>query len=58
LQYYDEEIWTKMTDTMCRKKKINNIYRAATFYEAMLKLNKDPDTPMFKKLDKKIETFA
>lgn len=43
---------------MCRKKKINNIYRAGYFYETLLKLNKDPNTPMFKKLDEKIETFG
>ena len=26
LQWYDEEVWTKILETACHKKKINNIY--------------------------------
>jgi len=43
---------------MCRKKRINNIYRASLFYETMINMNKDPNNPMFKKLDDKIKKFA
>lgn len=58
LKYYDEDVWKQITDTMCRKHKINNLYYASYFYETMIKLNNDPNNPNFKKFDEKIELFA
>mmetsp|Transcript_37088 Transcript_37088/g.26998 ORF Transcript_37088/g.26998 Transcript_37088/m.26998 type:complete len:98 (+) Transcript_37088:738-1031(+) len=47
-----------MTDTMIRKKNVNNITFAGYFYSTMFNMNKDPKNPFFKKLDEKIEKFG
>ncbi|CDW79677.1 UNKNOWN [Stylonychia lemnae] len=58
LGYFDEEIWVKAADTLCHKKRINNIYFFDMFYTRFTKYNNDPKNPLFKKLDKQIQTIV
>ena len=58
LEYYDEELWTKLAETVSQKKRINNIYFFDQFFKTFTKLNTDPKNPMFKKLDKVLEILS
>jgi len=55
---YDDEIWTKIFVTICRKKRINNVYFFGFFLETMQKWNADPSKKIFfKQMDSKIEEY-
>jgi hypothetical protein len=54
LEYYDEEIWQKVWDTLGHKKRINNIHFLQYFNGMMQRFNSDPKSPFFKKLDDNI----
>ena len=45
IEWYDEEVWTKMFDLAVNKKKINNIYDFMMIHKLMVKYNNAaPDT--------------
>lgn len=57
-EFYDEEVWTKVFETISHKKRINNITFFGYFLNTMQKWNADPSkTIFFKKLDDKIDAF-
>ena len=47
LQFYDEEIWKLLVDSLATKSRINNIYFFAQFFETLSAINKDPKNPFF-----------
>lgn len=60
LQWYDEEIWTKIFDTTVEKKKINNSHDFKMIHNMMYKLNhgggeKSPYKHLAGKFDQQIE---
>jgi len=56
IEWYDEEIWTKIFDTAVEKKKINNLYDFKLIHNLMHKLNSGgaSDHP-FAKMDGKFD---
>lgn len=59
LEYYDEQIWQHCFQTVSNKKRINNLTFFSYFNEVIRRLNTDPKSPFFKKLDehlKKLKT--
>ena len=55
LQYFDEEIWQKMFDSIGNKKAMQNIYLLDFFLKFLHRYNDNPNLPFFKKLDKNIK---
>ena len=57
IQWYDEEVWTKIFDTAVEKKKINNLHDFQLIHNLMHKLNSGgaSDTP-FKNMAGKFDT--
>ena len=54
LEYYDEDIWSKVWETLSHKKRINNIHFLQYFNGLMQRFNSDPKSVFFKKLDDNI----
>ena len=55
LEFYDKELWQACFDTIGHKKRIQNLTFLAFYNEVMTKLNTDPKSPFFKKLDDNIK---
>lgn len=55
LEYWDKDIWKKIFETIGHKKRINNMTFFSYFNDTMRKLNSDPNSDFFKKLDGDIE---
>jgi hypothetical protein len=58
LEFYDEELWLKLGETVLHKKKINNLYFFDEFFRCFSKLNADPKSPLFKKFDTVLDKLS
>lgn len=54
LDYWDKDIWSKCFEAISHKKRINNLTFFSYFNDIMRKLNEDPKSDFFQKLDEKI----
>jgi len=57
LEWYDEEVWTKIVTTACQKKKIQNLHIFVDLHKHMVMLNNDKDKPFYGKFTAQIETY-
>lgn len=57
IKYYDEEIFTKLIDTIICKNKIQNLYFFDTFHNFMNYVNENPKFTLYGKLNGKIKEF-
>ena len=57
LEFYDEELWLKLGETVLHKKKINNLYFFDVFFRCFAKLNADPKGPLFGKFDRVLDAL-
>jgi len=58
LQYFDQEIWTKLINDLQHKKKVSNLEFFSCYRENLSAMNKDPKNPFFQKLDKVLEVLS
>lgn len=56
--FYDEELWNLLVKSVENKKKINNTYFFAAFYETFTEINKDPKNPYYNKLDSVLKKLS
>ena len=57
LEWYDEEVWTKIVQTAARKKKIQNLHIFIDLHKHMVMLNNDKDKPFYGKFNGEIDTY-
>uniref|UniRef100_A0A7S3NXM6 Uncharacterized protein n=1 Tax=Euplotes crassus TaxID=5936 RepID=A0A7S3NXM6_EUPCR len=57
LNYYDEEIFEKIIDSLLVKKRIQNIYLFETFHQFMNEVNENPKGSLYQKWTEKINQF-
>lgn len=58
LEFYDVELWLKIAETVLHKKKINNLHFFDEFFRCFSKLNADPKSALFKKLDAVLDKLS
>jgi hypothetical protein len=57
INYYDEEIYLKIMDSIIQKNKVQNIYFFDEFYNFFHNVNENPKFTLYQKLDDRIKAF-